>query len=108
MYDLPQDWFQNDYGRYSVPEGLDHRPAVRLIKAGKIYEPNTIRFTDHQWVVAGHLREPVPMSRCFRIFVVHNKYWFFARFPYRLTKSIFIYKISQYNLPYERITLFKR
>ncbi|MGR1580791.1 FkbM family methyltransferase [Thalassobius sp. S69A] len=44
MYDLPQDWFQNNYGRYSVPEGLDHRPAVRLIKAGKIYEPNTIRF----------------------------------------------------------------
>lgn len=35
---------QNPYGRYSVPEGLDHRPAVRLIKSGKVYEPNTILF----------------------------------------------------------------
>jgi FkbM family methyltransferase len=34
----------NEYGRYSVPEGLDHRPAVRLIKSGQVYEPGTIRF----------------------------------------------------------------
>jgi FkbM family methyltransferase len=35
---------QNEYGRYSVPPGLDHRPAVRLIKSGKVYEPRTIQF----------------------------------------------------------------
>ncbi|MCI2400022.1 FkbM family methyltransferase [Aliiroseovarius subalbicans] len=35
---------ENTYGRYSVPENLDHRPAVRLIKAGEVYEPQTIRF----------------------------------------------------------------
>jgi FkbM family methyltransferase len=35
---------QNEYGRYSVPEGLDHRPAVRLIKSGQVYEPETIKF----------------------------------------------------------------
>lgn len=34
----------NEYGRYSVPDGLDHRPAVRLVKSGKVYEPNTIKF----------------------------------------------------------------
>lgn len=39
--------FQNEYGQYSVPDGLDHRPAVRLVKAGKVYEPNTIRFMRH-------------------------------------------------------------
>lgn len=38
----------NEYGQYSVPEGLDHRPAVRLVKSGEVYEPNTIRFMrDH-------------------------------------------------------------
>ncbi|MGH1425917.1 MAG: FkbM family methyltransferase [Pseudooceanicola sp.] len=34
----------NIYGKYSVPEGLDHRPAVRLVKSGKVYEPRTIAF----------------------------------------------------------------
>ncbi|MBV7410970.1 FkbM family methyltransferase [Maritimibacter sp. DP1N21-5] len=36
--------FQNEYGRYSVPDGLDARPAVRLVKAGDVYEPGTIAF----------------------------------------------------------------
>jgi FkbM family methyltransferase len=35
---------QNKFGKYSVPDGLDHRPAVRLVKSGKVYEPNTIKF----------------------------------------------------------------
>lgn len=34
----------NRYGKYHVPDDLDHRPAVRLIKMGKIYEPRTIDF----------------------------------------------------------------
>lgn len=39
---------ENRYGSYSVPEGLDHRPAVRLVKAGDVYEPDTIAFMrDH-------------------------------------------------------------
>lgn len=39
---------QNKFGRYSIPDGLDHRPAVRLVKSGKVYEPNTIQFMrDH-------------------------------------------------------------
>ena len=35
---------ENTYGKYSVPDGLDHRPAVRLIKQGEVYEPKTIEF----------------------------------------------------------------
>lgn len=35
---------ENKYGRYSVPENLEHRPAVRLVTAGDVYEPKTIRF----------------------------------------------------------------
>lgn len=35
---------ENQYGRYSVPLELEHRPAVRLVKAGKVYEPKTIAF----------------------------------------------------------------
>lgn len=35
---------ENQYGRYHVPSGLDHRPAVRLVKAGDVYEPRTIAF----------------------------------------------------------------
>jgi FkbM family methyltransferase len=39
---------ENCYGKYSVPEGLDHRPAVHLIKAGQVYEPKTLSFMrDH-------------------------------------------------------------
>ncbi|MAM63494.1 FkbM family methyltransferase [Maritimibacter sp. UBA3975] len=41
---MPETICENEYGRYSVPGGLDARPAVRLIKAGKVYEPNTIAF----------------------------------------------------------------
>lgn len=48
MYDLPQVLYRNEYGQYSVPDGLDHRPAVRLVKAGQVYEPQTIQFMrDH-------------------------------------------------------------
>lgn len=36
--------FENIYGRYSVPDGLDARPAVRRVKAGEVYEPKTIAF----------------------------------------------------------------
>ena len=35
---------QNEYGTYSVPERLQHRPAVRLVTAGQVYEPETIAF----------------------------------------------------------------
>lgn len=35
---------ENKYGKYSVPENLEHRPAVRLVTAGDVYEPKTIRF----------------------------------------------------------------
>jgi FkbM family methyltransferase len=35
---------ENKYGKYSIPENLEHRPAVRLVTAGDIYEPKTIRF----------------------------------------------------------------
>ncbi|WP_319825167.1 FkbM family methyltransferase [Thalassovita sp.] len=41
---VQEHYASNKYGRYSVPDGLDHRPAVRLVKAGKVYEPNTIKF----------------------------------------------------------------
>lgn len=40
--------FQNEYGRYSVPDGLDARPAVRLVKSGEVYEPQTIAFMRDQ------------------------------------------------------------
>lgn len=36
--------FENIYGRYSVPDGLDARPAVKRVKAGEVYEPKTIAF----------------------------------------------------------------
>lgn len=36
--------FQNEYGRYAVPAGLDDRPAVKRITAGKVYEPQTLAF----------------------------------------------------------------
>jgi FkbM family methyltransferase len=35
---------ENHYGRYSVPEGIEHRPAVRMVRAGGVYEPDTIAF----------------------------------------------------------------
>ncbi|AXI44584.1 hypothetical protein C1J03_00195 [Sulfitobacter sp. SK012] len=35
---------ENKYGVYSLPSKLNHRPAVRLIKQGYVYEPKTIRF----------------------------------------------------------------
>lgn len=35
---------ENEYGRYCVPEGLERRPASRAVLAGKVYEPDTIRF----------------------------------------------------------------
>lgn len=41
---MTDKFYENTYGRYSVPEGLDHRPAVRMIKAGEVYEPKTIAF----------------------------------------------------------------
>lgn len=41
---VPETLAENEYGQYSIPEGLDHRPAVRLVKSGQVYEPNTIRF----------------------------------------------------------------
>lgn len=46
--------YQNTYGRYSVPDGLDARPAVRLVKAGDVYEPKTIAFM-RQMVGAGDI-----------------------------------------------------
>ncbi|MBV7379908.1 FkbM family methyltransferase [Maritimibacter dapengensis] len=41
---MSEQVFENEYGRYSVPEQLDTRPAVRRIKAGEVYEPKTIAF----------------------------------------------------------------
>lgn len=35
---------ENVYGKYSVPNGLMHRPAVRLVSEGDVYEPKTIEF----------------------------------------------------------------
>ncbi len=35
---------QNQYGLYSVPLHLGHRPAVRKVTQGKVYEPKTIAF----------------------------------------------------------------
>lgn len=35
---------ENIYGKYSIPTDLSHRHAVRLIKRGEVYEPNTIKF----------------------------------------------------------------
>lgn len=38
----------NEHGTYHVPEGLEGRPAAKLALAGKVYEPDTIRFMcDH-------------------------------------------------------------
>ncbi|THD76823.1 FkbM family methyltransferase [Thalassobius vesicularis] len=44
MDKFPEILASNEYGRYSVPEGLEHRPAVRLVTDGQVYEPETIRF----------------------------------------------------------------
>ncbi len=35
---------QNKYGTYSVPANLEHRPAVKRVTSGKVYEPKTIAF----------------------------------------------------------------
>lgn len=35
---------RNMYGKYSVPGGLMHRPAVRIVTSGDVYEPKTIAF----------------------------------------------------------------
>ncbi len=42
--DHPKLKGQNEYGRYSIPHGLENRPAVRKILAGQVYEADTIRF----------------------------------------------------------------
>lgn len=42
--DMSDQVFENVYGRYSVPRGLDTRPAVKRVKAGDVYEPKTIAF----------------------------------------------------------------
>ena len=34
----------NAYGRYCVPQGLETRPAVKAVRAGGIYEPQTMAF----------------------------------------------------------------
>lgn len=34
--------YENDYGKYSVPD--DNTSAANMIRAGKVYEPETIRF----------------------------------------------------------------
>lgn len=35
---------QNQYGKYHLPEGLENRPAVKAVRKGKVYEPDTIAF----------------------------------------------------------------
>lgn len=35
---------ENEHGSYWVPEGLENRPAAKMVLAGKVYEPDTIRF----------------------------------------------------------------
>lgn len=44
MNQLTATIVENMYGKYSVPDGLMHRPAVRLVSNGKVYEPKTIAF----------------------------------------------------------------
>ncbi|HBZ42542.1 MAG TPA: hypothetical protein DEO85_00435 [Maritimibacter sp.] len=41
---MAQNYYENEYGRYSVPDGLDARPAVKKVKSGDVYEPRTIAF----------------------------------------------------------------
>lgn len=35
---------RNEYGRYHLPEGLEHRPAVQAVLNGEVFEPDTVAF----------------------------------------------------------------
>lgn len=39
---------RNRYGVYALPPGVDHRPAVRILRAGGVYEPDTIDLIANQ------------------------------------------------------------
>ena len=36
--------YENKFGKYAVPEEVDHRPCVKAIKSSQVWEPNTIKF----------------------------------------------------------------
>ena len=35
---------ENKYGKYALPEGVEHRPAAQLALQGDVYEPDTIQY----------------------------------------------------------------